>query len=385
MTTTNPIDTGFAPWSLMTPDPGVSKRGSTPTIQEARLTHRDADRHPTKPDNGYLFGEEGFSFGDFLDVVNPLHHLPVVGAIYRSLTGDEIDPGAKVAGSALYGGPVGMAAGVVNAMIEDHTGDDLGGHAMALLFGGEEEGAAVASGAPPVEVASLSDADFVNSNAAFASASGLYAANANTGAITAQQMPAARYGGAAEGADGTQDIASALFAANGNSAAAANVAAFNSVAYRRSDLAGASPTETPQVASQPAANSGGPTRISQRMAEHLAKLAGQTESPVLSGTIAAPAQPKPAPQYISGPLPQAFSANAPEGNPFAAATQAPSAFAQTAALPAADMPSVRADRMQDAISQSDSAAVGYENPNDIARAMMTAIERYEQQRASLKG
>jgi len=385
MTTTNPIDTGFAPWSLMTPDPGVSKRGSTPTVQEARLYHRDEQTHRAKPDEGYMFGEEGFSFGDFLDVVNPLHHLPVVGAIYRSLTGDEIDPGAKVAGGALYGGPIGLAAGVVNAMIEDHTGDDLGGHAMAYLFGDGEGGEAVASETPAIDVAELTDADFINANPNFAAMASLGAANGTTGAITARPMPAARYGGSNDDPMGATDMASTMFAANGNSAAAANVAAFNQVAFRRSDLIDTAQTEAPQAASQSTANAGGSKRISQRMSDHLAKLAGQSLPPVLSGAATAQSSiPQPAPQFISGPLPQAFSENAPTGNPFAVAVN-PAPARQTAALPASVSDSVQADHLQAAISQSETAAVGYENPNDIARAMMSAIERYEQQRANQQG
>lgn len=381
MTTTNPIDAGFAPWSLMTPDPGVSKRGTTPTVQEARLYHRDEETHRAKADDGYMFGEEGFSFGDFLDVVNPLHHLPVVGAIYRSLTGDEIDPGAKVAGGTLYGGPIGLAAGVVNAMIEEHSGDDLGGHAMAFLFGEGEGGEATASDTAPVDVAALPDADFVNANPNFAAMTNLYPANA--GAVTARQMPAARYGGAG---DAAPDMASAMFMANGNSAAAANVAAFNQTAFRRSDVNGTEQAGATQAASQPAASTGGTTRISQRMADHLAKLAGQDLAPALAETAAQQAGiPQAVPQSISGPLPQAFSDDAPVGNPFAAAAEPTPLAVQTAALsvPTASVSEpVRADRLQAAISQSGTAAVGYENPNDIARAMMTAIERYEQQRAN---
>lgn len=389
MTTTNPIDTGFAPWSLMTPDPGVSKRETTPTIQEARLHHRDGETHRANPDNGYMFGDDGFSFGDFLDVVNPLHHLPVVGAIYRSLTGDEIDPGAEMAGGALYGGPIGLASGVVNAMIEEHSGDDLGGHAMAFLFGDDDSGDTLASDADPVDLASLPPAGNTAGPLDLDSLSGLTAANANAGTVTAQPFPSMKYNASSDGAIANVDMASALFAANGNVTAAANVAAFNQGAFRRSDLAAAPQSGSEQVASQSSTGTAGPTRISQRMADHLAKLAGQNLSPVLPETTTTPAAlPQPAPKTISGPLPEAFTAGAPEGNPFASAPIAQAPVTQTAALPltqeAAAEP-VRADQLQAAISQSGTSAVGYENPNDIARAMMSAIERYEQQRAKLQG
>lgn len=52
-----------------------------------------------------FFGKDGLTFGDLLDVINPLQHIPMVSSIYRAVTGDEISPGARVAGGALYGAP----------------------------------------------------------------------------------------------------------------------------------------------------------------------------------------------------------------------------------------------------------------------------------------
>ena len=46
------------------------------------------------------FGEDGFTFADFIDIINPLQHIPVVATIYRAMTGDDIDPGSRVAGGA---------------------------------------------------------------------------------------------------------------------------------------------------------------------------------------------------------------------------------------------------------------------------------------------
>jgi hypothetical protein len=55
-----------------------------------------------------------FSFGDFIDVINPLQHIPGIGELYRSVTNDEISDNARKAGNALYGfalgGPVGLGA-----------------------------------------------------------------------------------------------------------------------------------------------------------------------------------------------------------------------------------------------------------------------------------
>ena len=99
--------------------------------------------------------EEDLTFWGFLDVINPLQHIPVVNTIYREMTGDEIKAPAKMIGSAIIGGPVGLAVAMVDSAIEDTTGKDLGGHTMAM-FRGDSEGendnttpdaATVASGA----------------------------------------------------------------------------------------------------------------------------------------------------------------------------------------------------------------------------------------------
>ncbi len=84
---------------------------------------------------GEMFGADGLTFGDFLDVINPLQHIPVVSSIYRAMTGDEISPGARIAGGALFGGPIGLAVAAVNAVVESSTGDDIGETIIATLTG----------------------------------------------------------------------------------------------------------------------------------------------------------------------------------------------------------------------------------------------------------
>ena len=100
------------------------------------------------------FGADGFTFSDFLDVINPLQHIPVISTLYRQWTGDRIDPGARVVGDTLYGGPVGLFSGIVNAVVEHETGSDVGQHVLAL-FDGEQapQDAPVAVAALPQAVA----------------------------------------------------------------------------------------------------------------------------------------------------------------------------------------------------------------------------------------
>jgi len=56
------------------------------------------------------------SFGDFMDMINPLEHIPVVSSVYRAVTGDTINPVSRIAGDALYGGAMGVASAGIAAL-----------------------------------------------------------------------------------------------------------------------------------------------------------------------------------------------------------------------------------------------------------------------------
>jgi hypothetical protein len=80
--------------------------------------------------------EMDMSFDDVVDTLNPLHHIPIVSAIYREISGDQISGTARVAGGTLFGGPLGAIAGVFDAAVAQEKGDDMGGQVMTAMFGG---------------------------------------------------------------------------------------------------------------------------------------------------------------------------------------------------------------------------------------------------------
>lgn len=100
-----------------------------------------------------FFGNDGFTFLDFLDVINPLQHIPFVGTAYRELTGDTIDPGARIAGGTLFGGPIGAAVSVANVAIQYNTGKDMGEHVVALFEGDRADPDQDPAAQGPVETA----------------------------------------------------------------------------------------------------------------------------------------------------------------------------------------------------------------------------------------
>lgn len=93
--------------------------------------------------------ESGFSLDDFLDMVNPLQHLPIISTLYRDLTGDEIEPAARIVGGAVYGGPIGAGLAVADSILEQATGSNTGEHIMSLLSG-DEPAVTMASADPAI-------------------------------------------------------------------------------------------------------------------------------------------------------------------------------------------------------------------------------------------
>ncbi|MEJ0043742.1 MAG: hypothetical protein WDM81_16640 [Rhizomicrobium sp.] len=74
-----------------------------------------------------------FSFDDVLDIVNPLQHIPVVGTLYRALSGDTIKTGPKIAGDTLYGGITGFASSIADTVFEKITGKNVGDTVLAMV------------------------------------------------------------------------------------------------------------------------------------------------------------------------------------------------------------------------------------------------------------
>lgn len=76
-----------------------------------------------------------FGFFDLVDMINPLQHIPVVSSIYRAVTGDEIKPVSQIVGGAAFGGVLGAASGIANAIVQEETGKDIGGNVIGMVMG----------------------------------------------------------------------------------------------------------------------------------------------------------------------------------------------------------------------------------------------------------
>ncbi len=65
-----------------------------------------ADGGPPLPEGSAAPVASNASFSDVMRSLNPLHHLPGVGMIYRAVTGETVLPAARILGAGLTGGPV---------------------------------------------------------------------------------------------------------------------------------------------------------------------------------------------------------------------------------------------------------------------------------------
>ena len=133
-------------------------------------------------DDGW--GPDGFGFDDFVDIINPLQHLPFVSTLYREFTGDTIAPAARTAGGALYGGPAGLIAGVANVIFEAEHGSDIGATMVAGLTGQGD-------GTVPTEATAIAEAPPApaKDHRSFA-VPGLQTASADAAAMTPEAMAA---------------------------------------------------------------------------------------------------------------------------------------------------------------------------------------------------
>ncbi len=119
--------------------------GEPRTPQEEVVQTLAAQTSKLSPETGYALAlapepeesrpEESFGFFDLIDMINPLQHIPIISTVYRAFTGDEIKPIAQIVGGAVFGGPLGAAGGVANAIVQAETGRDIGENIFGFIRG----------------------------------------------------------------------------------------------------------------------------------------------------------------------------------------------------------------------------------------------------------
>jgi hypothetical protein len=104
----------------------------------------------------------GLSFGDILDAVNPLQHIPIVSTLVRAVTGSQISAASQIAGDTLYGAllPGGAVAGLVSSAadvaMKQMSGRDIGQYVLGAVSGSSASSAPPATPLTPIQAAANS-------------------------------------------------------------------------------------------------------------------------------------------------------------------------------------------------------------------------------------
>lgn len=99
---------------------------------------------------GEASSSSGISFGDVLDAINPLQHIPVVSSVYRAATGTAISGFAQIAGGALFGGLAGglvsgLVTSIVDVAVKETSGKNIAEHVVATVEDAGKPGADTAA------------------------------------------------------------------------------------------------------------------------------------------------------------------------------------------------------------------------------------------------
>jgi hypothetical protein len=116
------------------PEVSPALRREANPASSAALPHTSSESHATG-EAAQASKESSFTFRDFLDIINPLQHIPIVSTIYRKITGDEIKPATSIMGGTLFGGPIGMIASLADRLFEAGTGKDTTEFMLAAVTG----------------------------------------------------------------------------------------------------------------------------------------------------------------------------------------------------------------------------------------------------------
>lgn len=97
----------------------------SPRTAEGKRNFAWSAVHPgEKPSGPDTLPEAEGGFADLLDIINPLQHIPILGSIYRALTGDTISAPGRIFGDLLFGGPLGFLGGIASTLMAETVSAD---------------------------------------------------------------------------------------------------------------------------------------------------------------------------------------------------------------------------------------------------------------------
>lgn len=102
-------------------DPTPTRTAMPPPViaRSPDATARAASPGPPLGPEDHIPTPCDLSFNEVLQALNPLQHLPVVGTIYRAVSGETLNPALRILGGAALGGPIGLLTTAVITAIEE--------------------------------------------------------------------------------------------------------------------------------------------------------------------------------------------------------------------------------------------------------------------------
>ncbi len=116
--------------------PSSAKETVSQTLTDAALGAPETGALSLSPESAApAASDDSFGFLDLVDMINPLQHIPIISTVYRAVTGDTIKPISQIVGGAAFGGFIGAAGGIANAIVASETGKDIGENVMGFITG----------------------------------------------------------------------------------------------------------------------------------------------------------------------------------------------------------------------------------------------------------
>lgn len=132
LSTTMPLRRPAPPLNMIAARAAIGAKSSVNPAATAAAVGNSAGKEQGTDD-------DGFGFRDVLSMLNPLQYLPVIGSIYRALTGDKIPEAVREIGSLAVsfatGGPIGVAISAAVSGLEKLTGVTSDEMATTVLAG----------------------------------------------------------------------------------------------------------------------------------------------------------------------------------------------------------------------------------------------------------
>lgn len=99
--------------------PSITGSQPSPNLDQLAPSTGNADLNGGPNSANQAPSSISITFSQFLHGLNPLHHVPILGTLYREATGEKIPAPMQVLGGGILGGPIGMLSAALGGMLHE--------------------------------------------------------------------------------------------------------------------------------------------------------------------------------------------------------------------------------------------------------------------------